>query len=430
MSPEQIQGKDLDHRTDIFSLGNVLFEMAIGERPFHGETSADLISSILRDEPRSIDTLRADLPHHLGRIIRHCLEKDAQGRFQTARDICNELKGLQEELTLMSGRVTPEAGTATEMSPKIRAVAVLPLENLSGDATQEYFADGMTEALITDLAKIGALKVISRTSVMQYKGVHKPLPQIAKELGVDAVIEGSVLRIGDRVRIATQLIDARSDEHLWAENYDHDVRDILALMSVVARSVAGEVRVQLTQQERSLLARTTQVDPEAHELYLKGRYFLGQLTREGVDQAKDMMRASIARDPGYAQAHAGLADAHLTFVLFGWQDYSQGLPLARTAVEEALALDKTLADAHAILASVDARERDFQQAEAGFRRAILLSPSHARAHGDYSNLLVWLNRMEEAIGQARKALELEPLSLKVRHRSDVGPLLRSTVRGR
>lgn len=412
MSPEQVQGKKLDSRSDIFSLGSTLFEMAMGERPFKGDSSADLVSSILRDTPPSIDSLRPELPHHLGRIVCHCLERAPADRFQTARDVLNELKALQKEIRESASREGRLASSAVTSSTEIRSLAVLPLDNLSGEKDQEYFADGMTEALITDLAKIGALKVISRTSIMQYKGVRKPLPEIARELDVEAVIEGSVLKIGDSVRITAQLIDARTDEHLWAENYDHDVRNVLSVMSEVARTVADEVRVQLTSQERSLLAAEREVDPEAHELYLKGRYFLSQLTRDGVDIARDLMQRAIEKDPEYAQARAGLADSHLTEILFGWRDYSDGIPIVRSVVERALALDDTLADAHAILANVDARDRLFEIAEKGFQRAIELSPNNARAHGDYSQLLIWINRLDQAITQGKKALELEPLSQK------------------
>ena len=412
MSPEQLQGKELDPRTDIFSLGVILYEVAMGERPFLGESSADLVSSILRDVPAPIDERRAELPHHLGRIVSRCLKRDPQARFQTARDVCNELEDLCEEVRTSTSRVTAVRSAEQEDQSDIRSVAVLPLDNLSGDDSQEYFADGMTEALITDLSKIGALKVISRTSVMQYKEVRKPLPEIAQELSVDAVIEGSVLKAGERVRITAQLIDARSDQHIWAENYDRDLRDILGVMSEVAHSVAEQVRVQLTAQERSLLGPTKPVDPEAHEAYLKGKYLLSRLDREGVDRAIELMQAAIEIDPSYAQAHAGLADCYLTLVLFGWVDYPEGLPRVRAAALEALRIDNLVADAHAALASADARQRRYEMAEQGFQRAIQLSPNHARAHGDYAMLLIWINRLEEAIVTARRAFELEPLSLK------------------
>ena len=235
MAPEQLQGKPVDHRSDLFAVGSILHEMATGQRPFDGETSADIIAAILRDEPPPIAELNPGAPSELGRIVGRCIKKDPQRRLQTALDLYNQLGQLKEEFE--SGEFTlPRDAAAPAAARKIESIAVLPLENLSGDPEQEFFADGMTDALITDLAKIGALKVISRTSIMQYKKTRKSMGEVARELGVDAIVEGTVQRAGDRVRILAQLIDAKTDEHLWAEKYDRDMRDVLAIQSEVTQT--------------------------------------------------------------------------------------------------------------------------------------------------------------------------------------------------
>jgi TolB-like protein/DNA-binding winged helix-turn-helix (wHTH) protein/Tfp pilus assembly protein PilF len=299
-------------------------------------------------------------------------------------------------------------------STGIRSLAVLPLDNLSGDAAQSYFADGMTDELITDLAQISALRVISRTSVMVYKGAHKPLPQIARELNVDAVVEGTVLRSGDQVRITAQLIEASTDKHLWSQSYDGELRDTLALQSRVARTIADQIRINLTPQEQAALTNAKVVNPGAYEAYLKGRYFWNKRTADGLRVALAYFNQAIEEDPKYARAYSGLAD---TYALLGDWQYAvmppkEAFPKAKAAALKALELDNTLGEAHNSLAFVlDSFDWDFDSAGKEFQRAIELSPGYATAPHWYAWHLSLLGRYEEAIGEMRKAENLDPLSL-------------------
>jgi TolB-like protein/DNA-binding winged helix-turn-helix (wHTH) protein/tetratricopeptide (TPR) repeat protein len=296
----------------------------------------------------------------------------------------------------------------------IRSLAVLPLNNFSGDPAQDYFADGMTDQLITDLAQISALGVISRTSAMVYRGSHKPLPDIARELHVDAVVEGAVQRSGDRVRITAQLIEASSDKHLWAETYEDNVRDTLTLQKRVASNIAEHIRIKLTPQEEASLKKTRVVDPAAYEFYLKGRYFWNKRTADGLRAAVDYFNQAIEKDPKYAQAYAGLADS---YALLGDWEYgvlspSEAYPKAKAAAIKALDADDTLGEAHTSLAfSLDAFDWDWDSAETEYKRAIELSPSYATAHQWYSWHLSEMGRSDEAIAEMRKAETMDPLSL-------------------
>jgi TolB-like protein/DNA-binding winged helix-turn-helix (wHTH) protein/Flp pilus assembly protein TadD len=299
----------------------------------------------------------------------------------------------------------------------IRSLAVLPLENLSGDDSQNYFADGMTDELITDLAQISALRVISRTSAMVYKGARKPLPQIARELNVDAVIEGTVLRSGDQVRITAQLIEASTDKHLWSQSYEGELRDTLALQNRVASAIADQIRISLTPQEQAALKDVKVVNPEAYESYLKGRYFWNKRTADGLKVALAYFTQAIEEDPKYAQAYSGLAD---TYALLGDWQYAvmtpkEALPKAKAAALKALELDSALGEAHTSLAvCLDGFDWDFDAAEKEFQRAIELNPGYATAHHWYAWHLSHIGRNKEAIAEMRKAEDLDPLSLIIK----------------
>ncbi len=312
--------------------------------------------------------------------------------------------GMRDRLL---GRVRPA---------RIGSLAVLPLENLSGDASQEFFADGMTDELITDLAQIRDLRVISRTSVMRFKGARKPLPQIASELGVDAVVEGTVERAGSRVRVRAQLIRASDDRHLWAESFERDLADVLSLQSEVASGIARQVQVNL------LAARpggNRPINPTAYEAYLKGRFVWNKRSEAGLQQGIDFFHQAIAIDPNYAEAYSGLADSYTTLGYLGYFSPRDSFPQARAAAEKAIALDPSLAEPHTSLAYAHLYfDWDWAAAENEFKKAISLNPNYATAHEWYSIYLIAMQRPNEAKAEINRALELDPLSLVIN--TDVG----------
>ncbi len=447
MSPEQVRGEDLDARTDLFSFGAVLYEMATGRQAFPGNTSGVISHAILERTPTPVARANPDAPTELERILGKALEKDRKLRYQNASDLRADLQRLKRDtdsarVAALSG-VLPAAGAkpwwrvavgaaaavlltaflawnlgawrnrlrgGVASPARIQSLAVLPLENLSRDPEQDYFADGMTEALITDLAQIGALRVISRTSVLPFKAARKPLPEIARELKVEGIVEGTVQRFGDRVRITAQLIHAPSDTHLWAKSYERDLRDIFALQREVASTIASEIRVKLTPQEQSRLGRARPVNPAAFEAYLKGRFYYWKLDSESVKRGFGHFQQAIEKDPGYALAYVGLARCYVVGNFMGLRP-GEAIPKAKAAVERALKLDETLAEAHASLAWIRiVYDWDWRGAEEEIRRALELDPGNADAHRTYALYLTAMGRAEEAVMPGKRAVELDPLS--------------------
>ena len=300
-----------------------------------------------------------------------------------------------------------------QSTPEIHSLAVLPLENLSGDTGQEFLADGMTDALITNLAKISALHVVSRTSVMRYKKTRKSAREIAGELNVDGIVEGSVQRVGKQVRISAQLISAGTDRHLWAESYDRQVSDLLRLQDEIAQSIAREIQVKLTTRERTLLAKARPVDPEAYELYLKGRYFLGKSTKDDIEEAITFFQKAISKDPGYAAPYSGLADCYTVLgVSFGVAALSptQAVSQGRAAAERSILLDDSMAEGHNSLANTKLLfDWDWSGSEIEFRHALELNPGYVEAHHWYAHLLMAEGRRDQALAESNRALELDPL---------------------
>jgi len=300
----------------------------------------------------------------------------------------------------------------------VHSLAVLPLENLSGDPEQEYFADGMTDDLITQLAKLSSIRVISRTSIMRLKGTRKPLREIARELNVDAVVEGTVTRSPERVRVTAQVVRANPEQHLWAESYDRPLGDVVLLQGELAKEISRAIRIQLTPREQTRLASARPVNPEAYEACLKGRYFWSKRTEATTKKAIEYFQLAIEKEPSYALAYAGLADSYASPALAEALQESvpptDAFPRAKAAASRALELDDTLGEAHASLATFKfLYDRDWTASEAEFKRALELNPNYANAHIWYAQSLVWMQRSEEAVAEARRARDIDPLSLVI-----------------
>jgi serine/threonine protein kinase/Flp pilus assembly protein TadD len=435
MSPEQAQGLKVDARSDIFSFGAVLYEMLSGRRAFQGDTKLSTLTAILREEPKPLSDTVKGLPAELERIVTKALVKAPGDRYQHTDDLLVDLKGALKRLeTVVPPQ--PQRTRPLKLWPALVAalalgllvagyylfrerpsgrktlssIAVLPLENLSGDTAQEWFSDGMTESLIAELSKIKALKVISRTSVMRFKKTRKPLKDIARELDVEAIIEGSALLVKDRVRITAQLIEASTDRHLWAESYERDLRDVLSLQQQVAQAIAREIQVTLTPQEQTRLASARPVNPEVYTDCLKGRYYTMQYTQEGIQKGFEYLNQAIRMDPGFAPAFAWLASAYN--IAADWYMPSMEAMLKANALAlKAVELDEMVSEGHGALARVHmAYDWDWAGAEREFQRAIQLNPGDQWSRSGYGWLLFALKRFDESLKELRRAQELDPLS--------------------
>jgi eukaryotic-like serine/threonine-protein kinase len=448
MSPEQMKGQPLDARSDLFSFGVMLAEMAGGRHPFRRPSAIETCTAVLGEPPE----IGADVPSGVRRVLERLLAKNPADRYASATDVRADLARLASPLATDAGAsaagpgqspwrriawvavaaaavivallllvrsagVWPSSGTpGAATMDTIRSIAVLPLDNYSGDPNQDYFAEGMTDELTTQLATISQLRVISRGSTMQFKGDKRPpAPEIGKALDVDALVEGSVVREGDRVRITAQLIDARADRHLWAKSFERSSRDVLALQDDLAAAIANEIHVQLTPTEQSRLASAPTVNPDAHDAYLKGRYFFNRPSDENLKKAITQFDTATKLSPTFAPAFSGLSDAYL------WAGYNEGFltasearPKAKAAAERAVALDDSSAEAHTSLAVFKLfYEYDWAGCEREFRRAIALNPNYAFAHDQFSLALAFQGRLDEAFAEGKRAAELDPLSPQI-----------------
>jgi TolB-like protein/Flp pilus assembly protein TadD/predicted Ser/Thr protein kinase len=437
MSPEQVLGRQLDHRTDLFSLGVVLYEMTSGRRPFQGETPSEMLLHIARDEPEAIGHWNDRVPVELERIVRKCLQKQPERRYQTAEALLLDLKKLKEGRALGTTararrwhRVLALAGFAIlfmilvlALHPArwfsrqtgqlhIEKLAVLPFKNYSVDPSDDSIADGLTEALIADLGQIKALKgVSSRTSVMRYKGSREPLPRIATELGVNGVVEASVQLSGNHVTVIASLVDAAADKQVWSDTYEGNLGDILNLQSDIVRNIANQIQIQLTKEDQTRLARARQANPEAYRAYLKGRYAWNQYTPESLQNAIDSFNESIRLDDKYANAYAGLAISWNGLNFIGAEPWAKVGPKALEAAQKAVELDWDLPEAHAAMSIVKLSDWRFTAAERESQLALKQNPNDLEAHLFYATLLRYLGRYDEAIAEAKRNLELAPVDM-------------------
>jgi TolB-like protein/lipopolysaccharide biosynthesis regulator YciM len=444
MSPEQARGQKVDHRTDIFSLGVMLYEMVAGRRPFEGATASDVIAALLTSEPPPLRQQCAEATAEFERIVAKCLVKDRAARYQSAAELSAELK------TLRPGSQTEEAAArrriegagarlalrrwlliaaiaallvvglawflswrrAPAVQPdQIKSLAVLPLENLSDDPAQGYFADGMTEALINNLAQIRALRVISRTSVMRYKGSRKPLPEIAQELNVDAVVEGSVQRASGRLKIIANLIHASTETHLWTGNYEREVADVLKLQSEVAHAIIQEIQIKLTSQEQMRLASARPINPTAYDDYLRGRFYANRQNKADNETAIMTLERAVAIDPTFAAAHAELAQAYVWRFFLFTPGEKQWEEKAFVAVEKALSLDPDSAEAHLArgrLLWTPANHFPHEQAIQEYRRALALNPNLDEARNQLSLVYNHIGAFDQAFQELQKAVTINP----------------------
>jgi len=440
MAPEQARGLPADRRADVFAFGVVLYEMLSGERPFQGSTTTDTLASILKEEPTP---LPAVVPPTVAAVVTRCLAKDPGRRYQGGGELKAALEAIQTGAAVAPASRWPATGArrlwlvgaallvaavVTVLvldvgglrqrlagggpAARIASIAVLPLENLSGDPDQDYLAEGMHEALITELAQLSGLeRVIGRASVARFRGSTQPLGEIARDLKVGALITGAVQRSGDRVRVTAHLIDPATEVELWTRSYERSLRDVLSLQDEIIGAITREIGIQLTAQEQTRLTTARPVNPDAYEAYLKGSYQWKKLTPAGVDAAQSYFESALAKDASYAQAHEGLAWVWAVRQQMGFMPPSEAGPRAKAEALEAIRLDEGSAASHEVLAALRTwSDWDWAGAETEWRRALALNPNSANSHGYYAHFLAHTGRTDEAIPHAERALGLDPLN--------------------
>jgi eukaryotic-like serine/threonine-protein kinase len=480
MSPEQARGLKVDGRTDVFSLGVVLYEMVAGRAPFQGATAADLIISIVEKEPAALSRYAQDIPAELQRILSKALRKDREMRYQTVKELLIDLKSLREDLefkakldrsaqpSVIPGEVVTtsggQAGAATASEPvvstekvgavrttssaeylvsevrrhkgvtlltlailiiagaallyftgggrAINSVAVLPFVNVSADPNTEYLSDGITESLINSLSQVSRIKVIARSSVFRYKGRETDPRAVGLELGVEAVLTGRLVQRGDNLSISAELMDARDNSHLWGEQYNRKLADLLAVQEELARDMSEKLRLKLSGEEQRRLTKSYTENTEAFQLYMKGRYYWNKFTEDGVKRAIGYFQQAIDKDPNYALAYTGLADSYSA--ISDGLTPQEAMPKAKAAAIKAVQIDDSLAEAHILLAWVTYQyDWDWSAADRRFQRAIELNPNSPTAHKLYGVYLAYLGREAEALAEMKRAQQLDPLNLLI-----------------
>ena len=439
MSPEQAQGEAVDQRTDLWSLGVVLYELLTGERPFRGDYAEAIIYAIRHDEPEPITALRPEVPEDLARIVENLLRKDREARYASAEALLADLQAIKQGEAAEKQAVAPVASGSSSRnrvwiygggalvvlvlaafiasqlfsggSRSIDSIAVLPLANLSGDPKQEYFSDGMTDALIENLGQIEALRVISRTSVMPYKTDPKPLREVGRALDVAGVVEGTVKSSGDLIEVTVRLYDAATEERLWSGRFERKLENVLTLQREVALAIAREIEIKLKPQEQERLEEAKTVDPEVYELYLWGRNLSYKRTLESLSQAITYFEQAIAKDADFAPAHASLVVPYFMLGASGTLPLEEARSKARQAAEQALALNESLSDAHVAMGVIlSMYDWDWSGAERVLKRAISLNPNNTEAIHEYGIYLIRTGKPEEGLNEMKRLLALDPLS--------------------